>query len=181
MSRMRAMAAGLLLVLPAVTPAQDMAAGIVDLEYTAVDLVYRVEDIGGSVEGLELTETDTEIRIDLAADVLFAFDSAEIERGAEEALRKAAEVIGDYPDSRITVEGHTDARGAEDYNLRLSQKRADAVRDWFVSQAGLDGGRFETRGFGESKPVAPETRDDGSDDPEGRQQNRRVEIRVHKL
>lgn len=179
MSRMLGLPA-LLLALPALATAQDLEQRTVDLEYTVVDLQFRVEDIGGSVAGIELTETETEVRIDLAADVLFAFDSAEIEPGAESTLHQAAEVIGEYPDSRVSIEGHTDTKGSEDYNLRLSQARADAVRDWFVSEASLAGERFETRGMGEARPVAPETREDGADDPDGRQQNRRVEIRVQK-
>jgi outer membrane protein OmpA-like peptidoglycan-associated protein len=180
MSGTRSLAIGMLLIMPVLAPAQDLVPRVTDLEYKSVDLQYNVEDIGGSVEGLALTETETEIRIDLAADVLFAFDSAEIEPGAEEALHKAAEVIGEYPDSRVSIEGHTDGKGAEDYNLRLSQQRADAVRDWFIARAGLTGDQFETQGAGESRPVAAETTKDGADDPAGRQQNRRVEIRVRK-
>lgn len=62
------------------------------------------------------------------------------------------------------------------YNQKLSERRANAVRDWLANREGLKNTRFATRGFGAKKPVAPNTTPDGSDDPEGRQKNRKVEI-----
>lgn len=176
-SRLAAFALGV----PMLAPAQELADHVVGLQYEVIPIVFNVEDVGGKVEGLAVTETATEVRIDLAADVLFAFDSAEIEPRAEQALREAAGVIEQHGDSRVRIGGHTDAKGADAYNLRLSEQRANAVRDWFVSEAGLQVARFETQGFGEAMPVAPNTQADGSDNPEGRQQNRRVEITVQKL
>jgi outer membrane protein OmpA-like peptidoglycan-associated protein len=76
------------------------------------------------------------------------------------------------------VEGHTDAKGAEQYNQELSVRRATSVRDWLVRSAGLRAGSVTAVGFGETRPVAPNAKADGSDDPEGRQRNRRVEIVV---
>ena len=176
-----------LLAVPAMAAAQGANPFIVDLEFETADLesqtvelVFNVEDVGGAVQTLDVSETATEVRIDLAADVLFAFDSADIQAGAEESLAQAADVIKEYGDTRVQIDGHTDARGADAYNLRLSEQRANAVRDWFVTKAGVNGSRFATRGFGEANPVAPNANPDGSDNPEGRQQNRRVEIRVQK-
>ena len=80
----------------------------------------------------------------------------------------------------MAIEGHTDGKGKDDYNQKLSERRAQSVRDYFVKDEGLKGLSFSTKGFGKTKPVAPNAREDGSDDPEGRQKNRRVEIVVRK-
>jgi outer membrane protein OmpA-like peptidoglycan-associated protein len=90
-------------------------------------------------------------------------------------------VRGQVPRARYQVEGHTDAKGTDAYNDRLSQRRARSVRDWLVREAGVAPTRIGTLGFGERRPVAPNERPDGSDDPEGRQRNRRVEILVTPL
>jgi outer membrane protein OmpA-like peptidoglycan-associated protein len=76
----------------------------------------------------------------------------------------------------VTIEGHTDDKGPVDYNQRLSERRAAAVQRWLAGNGGLKGVAMKTRGWGATKPVAPNTRPDGSDDPAGRQRNRRVEI-----
>jgi len=82
---------------------------------------------------------------------------------------------------RYMVEGHTDAKGTDVYNLGLSNRRARSVRDWFVKQGAVTPRDITTVGLGEGDPVAPNERPDGSDDPEGRQRNRRVEILVTPL
>ena len=73
-----------------------------------------------------------------------------------------------------------DKPGSEAYNQKLSERRANAVKDWMVSKEGLKNVKFETRGFGSKKPVAPNTKPDGGDNPEGRHKNRRVEIIIKK-
>jgi outer membrane protein OmpA-like peptidoglycan-associated protein len=77
----------------------------------------------------------------------------------------------DYPERSVRIEGHTDSVGSDDLNQRLSERRADAVRDALMAR-GTPSERIRTRGFGETQPIA------GNDDPGGRQQNRRVEIVV---
>lgn len=158
----------------------DVSGQVVELVSQSVDLVYSTEELGGRVHVLAVTETETEIRIELAADVLFSFDSAEIQPGAAEALREAGGVIRQHATGEVSIEGHTDARGADTYNQALSERRAAAVRDWLVHREGLTGLAFATRGFGESRPVAPNSHPDASDNPDGRQRNRRVEIRLRK-
>ena len=69
------------------------------------------------------------------------------------------------------LEGHTDAKGTAEYNQRLSEQRAEAVKTWLAEHERLGKTRFVTQGSGAEKPVAPNTRPDGSDDPEGRQKN----------
>ncbi|MBA3562927.1 MAG: OmpA family protein [Gammaproteobacteria bacterium] len=158
----------------------DLADSILDLEFKTVDLDFATQEVAGATQDLALEETDTEIRIDLAADVLFAFDSAELQPQAAATLQQAAAVIRERATGTVRIEGHTDAKGDDAYNQALSERRANAVRDWFVNEGGLSDLSFATRGFGESVPLAPNAKPDGTDDPEGRQKNRRVEIRVEK-
>lgn len=146
------------------------------------DLVFGDNAVAGAVTDLEVKETATEIRIELAADVLFEFDKADILAKAEETLKQAAALIAERGsgDTTVRIEGHTDAKGDDAYNQRLSEKRAASVKDWLVTKGGLDEFEFSASGKGETQPVAPNTKTDGSDDPEGRQKNRRVEIVVRK-
>lgn len=158
----------------------DLSSRIVDLTYRVTDLSGNPVDVGGRVEELQVRESATELTIDLAADVLFDFDKADILPKAEETLGKAAAVIRERAKGVVRIEGHTDSKGNDAYNLRLSQRRADSVRNWFVQKGGLTAVRFQTRGLGETQPVAPNEKTDGSDDPEGRQKNRRVQIVMQK-
>jgi outer membrane protein OmpA-like peptidoglycan-associated protein len=141
-----------------------------------LDLVFRVEDIGGKVQELQVKESATEVRIELAADVLFDFDKAEILPKAQSALKQAASLIRDKARGAIRVEGHTDAKGSDAYNQKLSERRALAVKAWLTDKEALRNTQFLTQGFGARKPKAPDQKPDGADNPEGRQQNRRVEI-----
>lgn len=159
---------------------QDLRLEIVDLVFTVEDIESGAAGIAGTVENLEITETETEIRIELSGDVLFDFDKADIRAEAEPVLSGVAEVLKQHPDAAVTIAGYTDAKGSDSYNLALSERRAVSVKDWLVRNAAVDGGELTTRGFGEGDPVAPNTNPDGSDDPEGRQRNRRVEITVQK-
>ena len=92
------------------------------------------------------------------------------------ALEKVATVLQSYPTSACTVEGHTDSVGNDRYNQALSERRADAVKNWLAAHGVTS--RMSTRGWGKTKPVAPNTYPNGKDNPEGRQKNRRVEIVV---
>jgi outer membrane protein OmpA-like peptidoglycan-associated protein len=180
---MRAWCRGAALALPllmgcGVAGAQEAAAGT-ELTFKVLDLVMKVEDFGGQVADLQVRETATDVRIELAADVLFEFDQATLLPKAEATLTKAAEFIREHAAGVVRIEGHTDAKGDDAYNQRLSERRADAVRQWLARQR-LSGVRFASRGFGETQPVAANTRPDGSDDPDGRQKNRRVEIVIRK-
>ena len=132
----------------------------------------------GALKELKAEVTEAEIKIDLAADVLFDFDTAEIKKQAEPALQNLATVLKANPGAKVAIEGHTDGRGADDYNQKLSEARAASVKQWLVTNAQVEGANIATRGWGKTKPVAHNTKPDGSDDPEGRAKNRRVEIVV---
>ena len=145
-----------------------------------LDLVFKVQDLGGKVQDLQVKETDQEIRIELAADVLFDFDKADLRPAAQTTLHQAAGIIQDKAKGAIRIEGHTDSKGNDAYNQKLSERRAASVKAWFIDKEGLGNKQFTTQGFGAKKPVAPNTKPDGSDDPDGRQKNRRVEIILKK-
>ena len=175
---------GLLLLLPFLLIGKQAAAEergkVTDLVFTVKDFVFTVKDMGGKVQDLQVKETKSEIRIELAADVLFDFDKADIQPKAQEALKQVASVIREKAKGIVRVEGHTDSKGSDPYNQKLSERRANAVKEWLVTKEGLKNIKFETQGVGSIKPVAPNTKPDGSDDPEGRQKNRRVEIIIKK-
>src|SRR5687768_4099376 len=108
-----------------------------DLKMQVLDLVFKVEDIGGRVLDLQVKETDTEIRIELAADVLFDFDKADIRPDAKNALQQAGGIIKEKAKGTVRIEGHTDGKGTDAYNQKLSDRRASSVKNWFVQKEGL--------------------------------------------
>ncbi len=134
----------------------------------------------GALKELNAAVTATEIKIDLSADVLFDFDKADIKKEAAPTLQNLATVLKANPGSKVTIEGHADAQGADAYNQKLSEARAASVKLWLIANAQADGANIATRGWGKTKPIAPNTKPDGSDHPEGRAKNRRVEIVVRK-
>ena len=116
-----------------------------------------------------------QIIVTLPGDVLFDFDKSDIRADAQPVLSQLAQVLVDMPDAPVAILGHTDAKGSDDYNQALSERRADSVGSW-LNDLGVERGRMTAEGRGEAEPVAPNQHADGSDDPEGRQQNRRVEF-----
>lgn len=160
--------------------AMEEPAPVENPKFQILDLIYKVENIGGKTVDLQVKETTTEIRIELAADVLFDFDKADIRPDAHDALSRAAGIIRDKAKGLVRIEGHTDSKGSDSYNQKLSELRGRSVRDWLVKNQGLKNVRFQTSGFGAQKPAAPNAKPDGSDDPDGRQKNRRVEIVIGK-
>ena len=158
----------------------DLDFTVRDLEFKTVDLVFDGAEVGGAVRSLSIEETETEIRIEIPADVLFDSDKAAIRDDAAAALDEVANLIREHPGHSVRIEGHTDAKGSETYNQRLSEDRARSVKEWLARGKGLDAGVFAVKGLGEASPAAPNERPDGTDDPEGRQKNRRVEIVIGK-
>ena len=166
---------------PAVLAAARAALGsakILDIQGETRDIENITRGIDNVLKDLGAKVTDREIRIELAADVLFDFDKHDLRPEAVPSLEKVAEVLRSRAGSPVTIEGHTDGKGTDAYNLPLSEKRAMAVRDWLVKSGAATAAKISTKGWGKSKPVVPNTRPDGSDDPEGRKKNRRVEITV---
>ena len=115
-------------------------------------------------------------RLLVGSDALFAFDKADLTPGAEKVLMQLGPMIQKEGKHPIAIEGYTDAIGSSSYNQELSERRARTVEAWLVAHAIVDSGAAQVRGYGKDKPIAPNSKPDGSDNPEGRQKNRRVEI-----
>ncbi|MEM7194717.1 MAG: OmpA family protein [Pseudomonadota bacterium] len=126
--------------------------------------------------GLEFEETDRGILVYLPA-LSFAYGSSDLLPEARDKLRFVADAVNaDFAvDRKVAVEGHTDSKGAEAYNLELSKERSLSVADELIF-SGVQENRMEPAWFGESNPRAPNENADGSDNPDGRALNRRVEI-----
>ncbi len=165
---------------PCLASTQQIGGQVSDLQSKVLDLVFRVEDMGGNVQSLDIKETATELRIDLAADVLFDFDKADLLPKAQQTLTQAAQMIRDRAKGEVRISGYTDAKGSDAYNLKLSERRAETVKAWFIKDAKIQNVKFVAEGFGAKNPVAPNANPDGSDNPDGRQKNRRVEIIIRK-
>jgi outer membrane protein OmpA-like peptidoglycan-associated protein len=126
------------------------------------------EDLQRQIAELNAKMTDRGLVVTLG-DVLFDTNKSELKSGSASHLAKLAAFLNKYPDRTVIIEGYTDNTGSEDYNLNLSQRRADSVRSYLLNQ-GINSTRIATSGKGESDPVA------GNDSTSGRQQNRRVEV-----
>jgi outer membrane protein OmpA-like peptidoglycan-associated protein len=144
---------------------------ILDIKGMTLGVSGIIQELGGKI-------TDREVRIELSADVLFDFDKADLRLQAVDTLRKVSQVIKSYGRAPVVIEGHTDSVGADDYNLKLSERRAQSVKNWMQKEGGIEAARMTIKGLGETKPVAPNTKPDGEDNPDGRQKNRRVEITI---
>jgi outer membrane protein OmpA-like peptidoglycan-associated protein len=126
------------------------------------------------------SETPVAIVVTLPADILFDFDKADIRPQAATALHETAALIREQSHGTTAIVGYTDALGDNAYNQRLSERRAGAVKTWLVEQEHLAPRGLSTSGRGAREPVAPNRKPDGSDDPDGRQLNRRVVLTLPK-
>ena len=123
---------------------------------------------------LRVTESEREIQVSLGAEILFDTGESTLRPRATAALGQLAALIRDHPDLPIEIEGHTDSVGTRANNARLSRERAEAVKRWLATNGSVPESRMTTRGFGPTRPVAP------NGTAEGRQQNRRVDARLRK-
>ena len=159
----------------AVAPAEPASSA---LSAQGNSLSAQGSNLSAQGSGLSATETGFNIEINLSSDVLFDFEKAELKPEADTELQKAADIIRQKGQGVILITGHTDSKGSDAYNQRLSLARAQAVKNWFEAK-GLQQ-NYQLEGLGATRPIAPNTHPDGSDNPEGRAQNRRVEIIVNK-
>jgi OOP family OmpA-OmpF porin len=128
----------------------------------------QVQQLQQELAALQAKQTDRGLVLTLG-DVLFETGKADLRPGALRNLYPLVTFLQKYPERRVVIEGHTDNVGSDAYNLDLSQRRADAVRD-FLLQNGVNAAQMSTRGYGKASPVA------SNNTAEGRQQNRRVEL-----
>jgi outer membrane protein OmpA-like peptidoglycan-associated protein len=136
-------------------------------------LVAKDASLDERLARLDAVQTATEVIIRLPGAVLFDFDSAAIRPDAERTLQEVAMVLTSFHGRPVRLEGHTDAIASEDYNQKLSERRAGAVRGWLAGH-GVEAGRLTPKGFGKSRPIADNATADG------RQKNRRVEVIIEK-
>ncbi len=102
--------------------------------------------------------------------IYFDFDKSDLKIGSEKMLTEIVKLMLSYPDLKIEIQGHTDSTGARDYNLKLSERRANTVKS-YLTLYGIDPTRLTTRGYGPDEPVS------SNDTEEGRALNRRVELK----
>jgi OOP family OmpA-OmpF porin len=132
------------------------------------------DSIGPAPDGCPKKYTLVEVkkeRIEIKQQIHFAYAKATVLPDSFALLNQVAQVLSDFPKMRVSIEGHTDSTGPEASNMRLSQKRADAVRDYLASK-GVASERMETAGYGPTKPIASNKTE------KGRAQNRRTEFRI---
>lgn len=131
----------------------------------------------GSVAAFTTANEGKSVRFTLNGDILFDFDKATLRPEADDILRQLAEDISSsMPGATLRIEGHTDAKGSNAYNDALSLRRAAAVKAWMAAKGRLSDATMSVVGFGKRHPAAANVKSDGSDDVEGRQRNRRVEV-----
>jgi outer membrane protein OmpA-like peptidoglycan-associated protein len=148
---------------------------------TAVDgqglaLLATVGGLNQAINDLGAKVGEMEISVALSADILFDFDKADIKPTAETELTKLGLIIREKRRGYVTIIGHTDTKGSGSYNMKLSDRRATAVKNWLVKYAQINAEVITTEGLGETQPIAPNVKADGSDDIDGRTKNRRVDI-----
>lgn len=131
-------------------------------------------------KGIRVEDNQMQFRIVFDSDILFDFDKSSIRSDAVASLQAVAGILKQHKDKTIRIVGHTDSKGSDSYNQTLSSKRAESVKAWLSARSERGEFRFEAIGRGEREPIAPNTMPDGSDNPSGRQQNRRVEIEIPK-
>jgi outer membrane protein OmpA-like peptidoglycan-associated protein len=166
--------------------AVSFVASSLGADYPVNSLLFPIDTITFDVNTLNFrsqpitTETATTVEVTLPADVLFDFDKADVRVDAQQPLHEVAQIIRDKAHGPVMIQGYTDAIGNDAYNQRLSDRRAAAVKAWLISREGLASIQFQISGFGPRSPVAPNRNPDGSDNPAGRQMNRRVTFVMHR-
>jgi len=159
---------------------QTEISSVVYKSSTEVDSEFSKE-VMEALSEFDAVNIEDGTKLTLPEDILFDFDSSELLPEADEAIDQLVKVIETTDDEEeIAIVGHTDGKGEEKYNQKLSEKRAQSVRDALADE-GVKKDRMTAEGKGDSEPVAENTNSDGSDNPEGRQKNRRVEVTVHGL
>jgi outer membrane protein OmpA-like peptidoglycan-associated protein len=131
----------------------------------------QAEEMREDIKNAKIERIGEGIKITFDSGILFAFDSSELQSVAQANIESLAQVLNKYPDTNILIEGDTDNIGSEEYNQKLSERRAQIVADYLQRQ-GVPGSRISTVGLGELNPIA------SNDTEYGRELNRRVEVAI---
>lgn len=131
----------------------------------------QAKEIENKVPGAKVERVGEGIVVEFSDKILFGFDRSDLTASAEANLDKLVNILKEYPDTNIEVQGHTDSKGSDSYNQGLSERRANAVAT-YLRNRGISSSRITTKGYGETAPVA------SNDTEEGRAQNRRVNFLI---
>ena len=132
----------------------------------------KARELEEEMEGVTVQRVEEGIAVSFDSGILFDFDSSTLRQGAYDDLRKLARIVNRDKETTLMIVGHTDSRGDENYNLRLSERRAQSASTFLVSQ-GLASSRIQIVGRGEYEPISENESD------AGRQKNRRIEVAIY--
>lgn len=131
----------------------------------------QAAEIERDIQGAKVERVGEGIKITFSSGILFDVDKANLKDGYKSELAELSTILNKYADTNILLAGHTDSTGSDEYNLGLSERRAQSVSGYLVTQ-NVDSARITTEGYGKSQPIA------SNDTAEGRAQNRRVEVAI---
>jgi outer membrane protein OmpA-like peptidoglycan-associated protein len=131
----------------------------------------QAAEIERDIEGAKVERVGEGIKITFSSGILFDVDKAELKDYSRAELAKLATILNKYDDTNILLAGHTDSTGSDEYNLKLSRRRAKSVSD-YLSVQNVNAERFTIYGYGKTDPIA------SNDSSDGRAQNRRVEVAI---
>ena len=132
----------------------------------------QAKELEQNIKGAKVERVGEGIQVTFDSGLLFDYDSDAVKADARTNLRELAASLDKYPDSDVLIVGHTDSDGPDEYNQRLSERRARSAAAYLVAQ-GVGGSRVGTHGLGETEPVA------GNDSAAGKAANRRVEVAIY--
>ncbi|MEO8414054.1 MAG: OmpA family protein [Ginsengibacter sp.] len=131
----------------------------------------QAEEIKNDIPGAKVERVEEGIKVEFNEKILFAFSSADLGDAAKSNLDKLVTVLNKYPNTNIEIQGHTDSRGTEEYNMGLSERRASSVANYLEAK-GIHDARVTTKGYGETAPAYT------NETVDGMAQNRRVEFLI---
>jgi len=131
----------------------------------------QAKEIENKVPGAKVERVGEGIVVEFSEKILFGFDRSDLNASASTNLDKLATILKEYPDTDIEIQGHTDSKGTDDYNMKLSEKRASSVATYLRGR-GIASGRVKIKGYGETAPVA------SNETESGRAENRRVNFLI---
>ena len=140
-----------------------------------IEFIYEPEALGiEAPKHTSITEEDGELKVQVPDDVLFDFDKSDLKADAQQVLEEVIDLLESLEDNTsIEINGHTDNQGDEEYNVVLSEKRAESVEAYLQENGNLDHLNISMNGYGMERPIA------SNEDEEGREKNRRVEIVIN--
>lgn len=131
----------------------------------------QAKEIENKVPGAKVERVGEGIVVEFSEKILFGFNQSNLNASASSNLDKLTTILKEYPDTDIEIQGHTDSKGTDEYNMTLSEKRAGSVATYLRAK-GIASNRIRTKGYGETAPVA------SNDTEDGRAQNRRVNFLI---